>query len=699
MADWYVSSAAYALIVQFAASTAYTVGQIVRPLTTPAAGHEYCFRCTTAGTSSTEPTWPTSNNSTVTTGGATFTNISGQAAYGWSGAAGSLYCIANSASGRPVIGDVVFVSSDHSETYTNSPLYQFGSDGFGVIQFLSVNRAGNVPPQTSDLLAGAALVAASSNNIQFDPQCNNYWQGFSFTVSGTSGAIYFSSGDSKSLYFKNCQMVFSNASGSLFRFGNNGNTCKVIFDNTTMSFANTSQMFGNSSGQLEFIWINTPSAVLGTLPPAMFNESGGMLITCRGVDLSFITNTLVSGATSTGSFMKVLLDNCKIAPGVVRYTNSGSVNTPNQDEIELVNCFDGTNFLSERHNAYGDLTTDRSTTMVGGAQDNTGSFAFKLVSSGGITDLTGVGTLDTFTFDVNNTLVGASHTATVEILGGVLLNNTDILLALQYLGTSGSDVASFVNSLPTVLTPSAALPTSSAVWNNVPTVASTWNPTDAAAMTLSGGNLVATSTSSAAGVRAYLSQSSGKYYWEVTGTTWNSGGQVGIASAAANLATVAGAGVNACVVIPSGAIYNNNSSTGDTLSSLSNGNVIGCAVDLGADLFWMRVSPSGNWNGSATANPATGAGGISISAWASGVLVYPLVAASTTGAVLTANFGATGYSGAAPSGFGNWPAPTAPSPQHIQVTFTPQQAGRLRGLVRLGRPGATVWVNPQIAVT
>jgi hypothetical protein len=85
MADWYASSAAYAAIAPFAISTAYTVGQFVKP-TAPAAGKEYVFRVTTAGTSAgTEPTWSsaTGDNATITSGGVTFTNTSAQSAYGW----------------------------------------------------------------------------------------------------------------------------------------------------------------------------------------------------------------------------------------------------------------------------------------------------------------------------------------------------------------------------------------------------------------------------------------------------------------------------------------------------------------------------------------------------------------------------------------------------------------------------------------
>src|SRR4029077_6308490 len=114
MADWYVSSAAYAAIAAFVPSVAYTVGQIVKP-TAPALKAQWTFRCTTAGTASTEPAWPTGNNATITTGGATFTNVTGQSTYGWGAAAGDLPTLQGAAV-RFGGGDRIFISSDHAET-------------------------------------------------------------------------------------------------------------------------------------------------------------------------------------------------------------------------------------------------------------------------------------------------------------------------------------------------------------------------------------------------------------------------------------------------------------------------------------------------------------------------------------------------------------------------------------------------------
>jgi hypothetical protein len=44
-------------------------------------------------------------------------------------------------------------------------------------------------------------------------------------------------------------------------------------------------------------------------------------------------------------------------------------------------------------------------------------------------------------------------------------------------------------------------------------------------------------------------------------------------------------------------------------------------------------------------------------------------------------------------------SPATPVKQHLQVTFTPQVAGRVRGQVRLGKPSTTVYVDPVITIT
>ena len=185
------------------------------------------------------------------------------------------------------------------------------------------------------------------------------------------------------------------------------------------------------------------------------------------------------------------------------------------------------------------------------------------------------------------------------------------------------------------------------------TSANTWNPSDLAQMTLSGGNLSAQSTGTAAGVRHTTGHSSGKYYWEITTVAWSgTGTETGLATASA---TLTGGGLAGQAVVTrslggiNGSIYINGTHSGSQLGVVANA-VIGIAVDLTAGLIWFRIAPAGNWNGSGTANPATGAGGISLGALAGSTLL-PLFAAALATEDVTANFGGSAFTGAVPSGF------------------------------------------------
>lgn len=456
--NWYASSVAYAAIPAFQASHAYSVGDIVRP-TSPTALNQVPQRCTTAGTSSTEPTWNTTNNGTTTTGGATFTNVGGQATYGWAAACGNVASLSVNASKNISISDTVFVSSDHSESNiaTNYTMQNNNTFGGGV-KVISVNRGGSVPPVAADVQSGASI--AFNGQMTIDCNCPHYFSGITFTQNANAN-IQFNSSGLKSAYFKNCVIVFTSGGGFI-----DNNPSKITLDNTTVQFGSTGSKLVNPIYSMEFTWINTPSAIPGaTLPTTLINTGGNAnhIHTFRGVDLSAITGTLVASNNSAAA--KTLFEGCKINASATRYSTPGT-GTGACDEVEFVNCYDGTKIFSERYTATGTLTTDRTTYMVGGATDDIGAYAHKLVSNAN-SDLN-MEPFDSFWLDVENAAIGIAKTATIELVSSASLNNTDIALLLEYLGASGSPVTSFVSSLSSVLASSSALTTSSASWNSPP---------------------------------------------------------------------------------------------------------------------------------------------------------------------------------------------------------------------------------------
>lgn len=186
----------------------------------------------------------------------------------------------------------------------------------------------------------------------------------------------------------------------------------------------------------------------------------------------------------------------------------------------------------------------------------------------------------------------------------------------------------------------------------------TWNPADkAAGITLSGLNLVATNNNNAlSAVRAIDRKLTGKSYWEVIFNTITfSADAAGITDVAMSLT---GTGLSQAIGNHIIGIMQTGACSGGLVSPFSLGTItagtaICFAVDLTAQLFWARAGAAGLWNASASANPATGTGGISLVplGLGAGVAVYPWMVVGNTNDRMTANFGDTAFVGATPVGF------------------------------------------------
>lgn len=173
---------------------------------------------------------------------------------------------------------------------------------------------------------------------------------------------------------------------------------------------------------------------------------------------------------------------------------------------------------------------------------------------------------------------------------------------------------------------------------------------------LSNGNLTAThSNTSVGGARSTSYKSSGKYYFEVTvGATHGLTDAIAVMASTYSYANLAGnSGICVCWWPNNGgSIISGGGNTFLNIGAGSPGDVIGIAVDIGAAKTWWRRN-GGLWNGSGTANPATGANAASFSSGS--VTVAPAIgftgSGQQSGDNFTANFGATSFSGTVPSGF------------------------------------------------
>jgi hypothetical protein len=185
----------------------------------------------------------------------------------------------------------------------------------------------------------------------------------------------------------------------------------------------------------------------------------------------------------------------------------------------------------------------------------------------------------------------------------------------------------------------------------------TWNPADKGAnIALSGGNLIASNstTGSDSNVRTIASQSSGKWYVEITASasgTLNGNFGLGVANSTAGLTTFPGGNVNSTAFFIAGSGWFYNSAATGTSSTFTNSDIVSIALDLTNTKVWMRVN-GGTWQGSASGgDPALNTSGQPLQV-ASGPYFFIADTRPTAGTVSwTANFGATSFTYAVPSGF------------------------------------------------
>jgi hypothetical protein len=189
-----------------------------------------------------------------------------------------------------------------------------------------------------------------------------------------------------------------------------------------------------------------------------------------------------------------------------------------------------------------------------------------------------------------------------------------------------------------------------------------WNPFDKGSnVTLSNGNLTATCNSTTARYgRANVGIRSGeKKFFSIVYNAFTSVPEqqsAGLANITFNVQNAANFGyfdINSIALYQTGTVYRNTISPVTTVASYVVGDTVDFSVDRVNNLIWFRTN-GGNWNNSASANPSTGVGGIALST-PTGTLLYPAFdlyyGGGATIPSLTANFGATTFTYAPPSGF------------------------------------------------
>lgn len=187
-----------------------------------------------------------------------------------------------------------------------------------------------------------------------------------------------------------------------------------------------------------------------------------------------------------------------------------------------------------------------------------------------------------------------------------------------------------------------------------------WSTTDKSAnITLSGGNLTATWSSNVqGGVRCDTSFAGGLLYFELLVSTNLANLAIGFANATQLLTTQAGSSVNSVAANPSSNIVTINGSSIGAFEHSTQQNalpfIVRIAVNFTSSRWWampITAGIAGFWNGSATADPVAGVGGLSMATLAAGPY-FPMISnLNGNTCAVTARFGAASMWFPVPTGF------------------------------------------------
>ena len=194
----------------------------------------------------------------------------------------------------------------------------------------------------------------------------------------------------------------------------------------------------------------------------------------------------------------------------------------------------------------------------------------------------------------------------------------------------------------------------------------TWDPANTnAGLTLSNGNLTATSTVDGTNENTIgtVSHSTGKWHFEFQNNTIIHEGDpsFGLTSSLDSAGTYLGqntAGVGYYGGGSGDGFYLNASPIGPS-SADDEGSWCAIDIDIDGKLIWFYSSVTSRYNSSATANPATGTGGISIAGLASFTL-FPAFSGYNIGDSTTLATTLASFKGTVPSGFSPWSDGGAP---------------------------------------
>lgn len=461
MANWFVSSAGWTAVTQWAASTAYSVGDLRRQ-TAPTGTNHRVFRCTTAGTSGgSEPTWNLTKGSTTNDNTAVWTEVTGNSTYNTTAFSAPHAWLQHAAgSSWAAAGDTIYVDDDHAETQAAAVTIACVGTTTSPCRIICITSTFSNPPVSGDMTTsavGANIANSGANNLAISGDFYMYGLYIKGSTSTSACRIDLNTANSQhQQIYDNCTFELSNNSSSYFLLGPASAGNLTTFLGCTFTFNNASNDFNARSAKVRFYG----GTLGGTVPTGLWGDGNagdgaGSEIIMEGFDLNsagtwtskFLLNASNLEAGARPWNLKFI--RCKTATtlgGVCTGTFLG----PNL-RCEFISCDDTTNrtYREEYYDRSGTLTTETTVVRTGGASDGTTTKSWKIVSTSNCTYINPFLCPDIYQW-VSST---GSKNIDIQIANNssVAATDADIGFEVEYMGSSTVPQATVGTTKPKIL--------------------------------------------------------------------------------------------------------------------------------------------------------------------------------------------------------------------------------------------------------
>lgn len=357
-------------------------------------------------------------------------------------------------------GDTIYLSQVHAESTNAAVAIALAGTAASPTRIVCGNDAAE-PPTAAAATATLATGAGNYSILFTGAAFYVYGLGINCGVGSTSAlALTMSNTSGARARFKECvfAMASNNASARIDPVPQAGQL--TTLEDCDVSFGSTSQGL-RVSGAGVFVWNGGAIASGSSAVTALFATAGanGSRVAVSGVDLSNGAagmNIFTAGNNDYG-----VIRNCKLPASWSGSLTTGTIQTAAR--YEMFNCDSSdTNYRLWIADFTGAITSETTVVRTGGASDGTTSLSWKMVTNANAEyPLLFLATPEVVQW---NETTASAITATVEIVtDNVTLTDEECWLEVQYLGTSGTPLGSFITDAKADVLATAANQTSSSV--------------------------------------------------------------------------------------------------------------------------------------------------------------------------------------------------------------------------------------------